>query len=294
VYPPFTNAIELCKNITEDFTFAIGQKEKCPTTGREHIQMYVQFARKCRGIKKLQDLLGPCHVEIARGTAEQNIAYCSKDDTRVEGPWRSGNPSTQGRRNDILAFRDAIKSGSSDRELAESHFASYIKYHRSVPKLRQLFSEDNTPKYKLSDFDHEELPLDLPTLVWGYTAFGKSHFALAHFKNPMLVTHLDQLENITDKHDGLVFDDMDFRHLHFTAIINLLDIEMDRHVHIRYTTAKIRAGLKRIFTFNNPDIFSVPNLTDFQKDAIARRISVVEITYDIRKIPEVQPEVHSD
>lgn len=66
--------------------FLIGQCECAPSTGRLHWQCYLILKSKRRigGVKKLlKD--DTCHLEVARGTPQENILYCSKDDTRVNG-----------------------------------------------------------------------------------------------------------------------------------------------------------------------------------------------------------------
>lgn len=86
-----------------------------------------------------------CHCY---GTEEQNITYCTKEDTKAEV---FGNPSNSGKRNDLDAFKEDVKSGTHDRkQLREDHsevaarypkfFDSYILDH--VPKV----SEDSLPQ----------------------------------------------------------------------------------------------------------------------------------------------------
>lgn len=56
--------------------YAIACKEQAPSTGHEHIHIYVQYSnavalslKKCYG----------AHIEVCRGSAEQNVAYIKKD-----------------------------------------------------------------------------------------------------------------------------------------------------------------------------------------------------------------------
>lgn len=53
-------------------------KETAPSTGTRHLQGYVYFDNAVRRATLLADL-PQSHWEIARGTPEQCIAYCSKD-----------------------------------------------------------------------------------------------------------------------------------------------------------------------------------------------------------------------
>lgn len=63
------------------------------------------------------------------------------------------------------------------------------------------------------------------------------------------------------EYDGIIFDDMDFRHLPRVAQIHILDTDDRRSIHCRYTCANIPAGTRKIFTTNEDggSIFSFPD-----------------------------------
>lgn len=87
-----------------------------------HFQGYVVMKTACRytAIKKL--LGGTPYVVAARGTAPQCLAYVTKTDTRIEGPWfypdeETARANTQGTRSDLAAACELIKAGASLSEL---------------------------------------------------------------------------------------------------------------------------------------------------------------------------------
>lgn len=104
-----------------------------------HIQGYLQAKRKLtlRGIKNL--LIPRAHYEIARGTPEENIQYCTKPDTRVRPGGRRGVPTRMGQRSDLLSFNDAIKSGAIDASLINDHLNEFYKYYRAIDRVRMAF-----------------------------------------------------------------------------------------------------------------------------------------------------------
>lgn len=60
------------------------QYEKAPTTGSLHLQGCVSFKQRVRPLSRV-----PHHRmnwEKSRGTWQQNLAYCTKDDTRLDFP----------------------------------------------------------------------------------------------------------------------------------------------------------------------------------------------------------------
>lgn len=62
-------------------TYAVGQIERCPRTGRLHLQCWVEFAQPVR-FSRLQRLRGLQpgygYAEPRRGTPEEATAYCTK------------------------------------------------------------------------------------------------------------------------------------------------------------------------------------------------------------------------
>jgi len=64
------------------------QLEKCPTTGRKHFQGRFSLTKKMR-MTSLKSLwfTQKVHFEQERGTCEDSSSYCSKADSRIEGPW---------------------------------------------------------------------------------------------------------------------------------------------------------------------------------------------------------------
>lgn len=53
--------------------------ETCPTTGRKHIQGYLEFKSKKRPMPMLSEVLPGAHWEVARGNRDQNREYCTKE-----------------------------------------------------------------------------------------------------------------------------------------------------------------------------------------------------------------------
>lgn len=113
--------------------------------------------------------------------------------------------------------------------------------------------------------------------VYGPTGTGKTQWALHHFRNPYLCSHIDELRNFdANQNDGIVFDDMSFHHMPREGIIHLLDWDEDRSIHCRYYCAYIPAGTKKIFTSNKTFEETFP-IDDY--GAIRRRITeIIHVT----------------
>lgn len=93
------NKISDYENLSNEFkklktcTFLISCREIAPTTGHEHIHMYVHFDQPYKLSKKI--LSYGAHVEICKGSPKQNIDYVSKDGDIIE-EW--GTRPSQGAR----------------------------------------------------------------------------------------------------------------------------------------------------------------------------------------------------
>lgn len=104
------------------------QLEKGADGGRYHLQgwLYMKNACEFKGVHKLFPDGWQAWVKKARGTPQQCWDYCTKEETKVWGPWTKGErPSGAGKRNDIEDFvKDAklLKTGEKKvKDLQEDH-----------------------------------------------------------------------------------------------------------------------------------------------------------------------------
>lgn len=209
---------------------------------------------------------------------DKSIAYCSKiDETHISGPYVFGTVPHKGTRVDIHDFADAVVEGKTNAQLfQEGHGSMLLKYGHHMQILRNLQLEERFLHRSVTDFDPNEVPeLDLrkACLLYGPTNTGKTSFALAQFKNPLLVSHTDDLKELTKAHDGIVFDDMDFRHQPSNSVIHMLDIETTRPLHARFHNVILPRGLRRIFTFNDCLLFYSEKISQVQEEAVDRRVN---------------------
>ena len=126
--------------LVADFKYCVYQEEQ-GEQGTRHFQGYVQFSKKKRLSQVKRAISERIHVEVARGTAEENRNYCTKESTRVVGtePVEIGTIEYQGKRNDIAEFTEAMKSEIlSDEQIVDRFPAILAKYPRYVEKLRGI------------------------------------------------------------------------------------------------------------------------------------------------------------
>jgi len=112
-------------------TYLIYGYEEAPTTGTPHLQGFIYFAN-ARSRDRLRTQVPGCSIEIANGTPEQNIEYCSKDDEFLEFGDR---PCTQAEKGDseVARYDNArtlAKSGNLDDIPADIFVRCYSTLRR--------------------------------------------------------------------------------------------------------------------------------------------------------------------
>jgi len=137
-------------DVQDDVSFLVFQIEK-GESGTPHLQGYVQFSKRMR-LTQLKKLFGPRpHLERAKGDANSNIIYCTKSEGRLDGPFRYGTPSTQGKRNDIHSFVEDMRSSVlSEAQILEQHPTILAKYPRFVATTRRVISESSLAEESLT------------------------------------------------------------------------------------------------------------------------------------------------
>lgn len=106
-------SLEDCRDeLMRECKYVVFQKERCPTTGREHYQGYL-FLEGHNGLSRntlLRRL--PCltsaHLESAKGSPRDNREYCTKEESRIEGPWEFGDLPAVGRPKEKHCLDDAV------------------------------------------------------------------------------------------------------------------------------------------------------------------------------------------
>lgn len=263
--------------------YGIGQLERAPTTGRLHLQAYVELASK-RTLSVLSDWLPGAHFEIARGTAAANIEYCSKSDTRVDGPWEYGDRSAvrkQGKRSDLLALRDGVMSGLTDRELLQHADLSpvFLRYHHLPALVRRLV---NPPR----------LLTEPPTVVLaiGGPGTGKSHYAREHYRDAYWKPSGSKWWDDYAGESVVVLDDFAGHCLSFTDLKRVLDKNPFK-AEVKGSFVELQASTFIITTNRLPDHwYSADVLGSVGGDAIWRRITrllLFETTNGLRHWKEI-------
>ena len=118
--------------------------------------------------------------EQARGSEEQNKAYCTKEDTRESGPFEFGvydkDAGKQGNRSDLAEIAMMARRGAALQEIADAHPGDYIRYHAGIQALHLLIAPPPPVGRDVT-----------VTVLWGPTGTGKTHRVLARWPTCYMV-----------------------------------------------------------------------------------------------------------
>lgn len=108
------------------------------------------------------------HWEVMRGSLDQSIAYCSKKESRLKGPWSAGHKPQPGRRNDLWDVKALIDAGQSDTFIADGHFPAYAKFYKAFAHYRLMHTKQRNER---------------PTIfvLWGKSGTGKTRMVAECF-----------------------------------------------------------------------------------------------------------------
>lgn len=195
-YNNYTDAaLEMLANV--NCKYVLFGKEVAPSTGTPHLQGYVRFKSE-RAIGGVRKEFG-CHVEIAKGSFEENYKYCTKGGDFVE---RGVKPMTQVEKGDTEKVRwkriiDAVEGGEYEW-LKDNEPRFYAEGERTMSSIRKRCRRDPEP---LTDLTNE----------WWYGPTGTGKSRLAFEENPGAYRK-DPKERWWDGYEGqkvVIIDDFD-------------------------------------------------------------------------------------
>lgn len=137
------------ERIPEIVTYVVYQEE-VGESGNYHFQGYLECSSRIRYTTLINRLgWNGASFRVARGDPSKNRAYCTKEDTRVGGPYEYGTMGPdheQGSRTDLLEVQAAIRDGASDLQLYADFPSVMARYRNFVREYRALYLESQVTK----------------------------------------------------------------------------------------------------------------------------------------------------
>lgn len=243
-------------------TYLVAQKEK-GAEGTEHIQAYCHFENQV-SFTTVKTIFQGAHIEAARGSAEENRTYCTKEETRIGGPWEYGTMPQSGKRNDLLAVKADLDEGMLMQEIADKHFSQYVRYHKSFHAYCLLKHKRTNEAKTIRVF-------------WGPTGTGKTRYCFDNYPGAYWKTKSTSNAQFWDGYDGeetIIIDEF-YGWFSFDFMLRLTD-RYPVNLDIKHGTVPLAARTV-VFTSNKHPRDWYPN-SRYQWDEsnpLKRRISEI-------------------
>lgn len=199
------------------YEFLCFGKELAPSTGTPHLQGYIIMKSNQRMSAMIKKIPG-AHLEAAKGTTEQNVAYCMKEGTYSEYGVRPKTPQEKGAMN-AERFKDAFEAAKEGR-LDDIPHDIRLRYYGTLKTIMK----DYMPVCKDAD----------DTTGWwfyGASGTGKSRQARVEFPGSYMKMCNKWWDGYQD-HDTVIIDDLDTNH---SVLGHHLKIWADRYAFLAET-----------------------------------------------------------
>lgn len=169
-FKDINSAINYLSNISS-LKYCIFQLEK-GEEGTEHLQGFISFTSG-RRFRTVKDILPIAHIEKAMGTNSQCRDYCSKEESRVAGPWEFGEFCEERERTDCREFISLASSGISKTKIANLLPSQYVNH---LNKIDEIYA------HRMSETYSRRCRRVKVTYIYGPTGAGKTSMIRKNLK----------------------------------------------------------------------------------------------------------------
>lgn len=200
-------------------------------SGTVHFQGFFSLknAATISAIKKKYTWAKRAHFEIARGSAAQNKTYCTKQDkTPIEYGDIPEGKGDGGASDNLNTLCEMVARGKHIKEVAEANMACFVRYHRGLDRLQQLYEKKRVGWAKV---------------YWcsGTTGTGKSVWAKNWGGYPREQYFIKESSHWWDTYEGqavVIFDDLRYFAGLFQKLLRIFDRDA--------CTVEIKGGTRQL------------------------------------------------
>lgn len=184
--------------------YIIVGNEIAPETKTPHHQGYIRFKSATSFASAKNKLPLGCHIEISKGSPQQNVKYCSKESIFYE----FGDRPKMGKRTDIDDMKEMLAGGASMTDIIE-HSNNY-----QTMRCAELILKYTERKRSWK-----------PIVTWihGATGTGKTRKAYADMTDPWISGKNLKWWDGYDAHKHVIFDDFRGDFCTFHELLRILD-----------------------------------------------------------------------
>lgn len=194
------------------------QEEKCPKTGRFHLQMFMIMEKPIK-FTVLKNAFPKCRIAMRykKSTNKQADEYCDKEETATgKYKYKGGEfeEDQQGKRTDLELVAEAIKDGATLKAVSSMFPSTFMKFHGGIKSYASYHDEPIACERDCA-------------LYWGLTGVGKTYHVERMLENYEKLG-LRVFQPAVTKDGGLCFFKYDGE-----QIIWLEDFDGKRHLDAR-------------------------------------------------------------
>lgn len=142
--------------------------------------------------------------------------------------------------------------------MEKTHKLQFIDVYKPLLKMF-LALQPSTIEYTLDQFTEPRIPQeDLATktiVLIGDSGYGKTSYAMAHFKNPVVITNRRDYFKINPANDGIIFDEFKTSTWTPSQVRNLVDLKLDGLQKVKDGQIYIPKGIPRFIIHLDEDDF---------------------------------------
>lgn len=182
-------------------------------SGTPHLQGYFELAtaRRFQTLKRTFTALGldRLHFENRMGNSDQAAEYCHKEGNYTEFGHRS--KSRQGKRTDLDNLREDLLQNLPLQEIAQTHFASFIRYQRGINAFRSILAPERNWEMEVR-------------VYWGKTGTGKTRRVYEESEGRAVYSHPGgPWFDGYDQQEIVLFDEFTGSYFALPYLLRLLD-----------------------------------------------------------------------
>jgi len=269
--PKRHGGLQLVDALKAECTYIVIGREYAPDTHTPHYQGYCCF-RQPQSLKQLRCMNEAVHWEKRKGTHEQAIAYCKKED---KDPYEFGD-NRQGERSDLNAVVAMAQQGATLYDISRMHPATYIRNHNGIQKWVEM--SVRAPPAPRGAKPHV-------SWFWGPSGTGKTLAATRIDPDAYFVDNINDMTGYEGQR-VVIIDDFRESDIPFNKLLRLLDrypLRLNRKfgsVNFNSPVIVITAPYHPAATFN----------TDESLDQLLRRIDNIREFEKIEKFKNSYPD----
>jgi hypothetical protein len=255
--------------LAETVSYLVYGRE-CGANGTPHLQGFVSFKTRKTFNQAKTSINARAHLEVARGSPQENRNYCKKDGDYEEF---GECPVGQGKRSDLEVIAERLREGEQLRKIAHEHPGSFIRYSTGLRRFAEMY----TPQRSW-----------VCTVIVYYGATGTGKTRRVHQAEDDLWSYpgggwFDGYEG----QEAALFDDFGGHEFKLTYLLKLLD-QYPMRVPIKGSFMNWLP--KRIYLTSNvaPNMWYA-NALDMHKRALLRRLHIIVQFLDNNNTVRIKP-----